>query len=191
MCEPVSRAIKTQITNIRLALERTRSITEKTSLTACRFQSTSKQIENQCNQIQLEIEKFIKSYKQAIEEHRKDLHKQIRQIKEEKLQILEEQKNELNKKSKQAKEILSFVTELLDEGTEVEILNFVKPVLKKLDICNKMIFDTKVFDSLQFLPEEVAENDENCCPIYGVLTTQTVSPKNCSIDGKGKLFLFM
>lgn len=187
VCEPASRAAKTQITNIRLGLEKTRSLTEMSQLTTCKHQTTLKDIESQCNQIQIDIEKFIKSYKQAIEDHRKELHKQIRQIKEEKLQIMNEQKDSLSKKSKEAKEILEFCNDLLNEGTDVEILNFVKPILQKIDDCNKInLFNGKILDSVQFLPEEVALTYENGCPIYGVLTTQTVSPKNCTIDTKGK-----
>lgn len=189
MCEPAARAAKTQITNIRLALEKTRSLTDMSQLTACRFQATSKQIESQCNQIQAEIEKFIKAYKQAIEERRKELHKQIRQIKEEKLQSLESHREDLSKRAKEAKEILEFVNDLLNEGTDVEILNFVKPILRKMDVCNKSnAFDGQIADTVQFLPEEVAHTYEGGCPIYGVLTTQTVSPKHCSIDNKGSFF---
>lgn len=177
-----------QITNLRLALEKTKSISEISPRTSCRYQTNSKQIESQCNQIQMEIEKFIKSYKQTIEEHRKELIKQIREIREEKLKILNEQKEDLIKKSKEAKEIINFVGDLLNEGTDVEILNFVKPLLKKMEICNKInnIFETKVFDGLQFLPEEIATQYDDSCPIYGVLTTQTVYPKNCTVDSTGK-----
>lgn len=169
-------------------MEKTKSLTDVTPMTTCRFQSTSKQIENQCNQVQMEIEKFIKSYKQAIEDHRKELYKQVRHIKEERLQALEEQKNDLLKKSKEAREIVNFVSELLNNGTDVEILNFVKPLLKKMEICNKIddILESNVLDSVLFLPEEVAQTYDNCCPIYGVLTTQTVQPKNCTVNAKGK-----
>lgn len=177
-----------QITNLRLVLEKTKTISELSPVTTCRYQTNTKQIETQCNHIQMEIENFIKSYKQSVEEHRKELIKQIREIREEKMRILNGQKDDLIKKSKEAKEILNFVGDLLNEGTDVEILNFVKPLLKKMEICNKIdnLFDTKVFDSLQFLPEEVASQYEDCCPIYGVLTTQTVFPKNCTIDTNGK-----
>lgn len=187
MFEPVSRAIKSHTTNIRLALDRAKLVAEKSTSATTKLQSSSKQIENQCNQMQSEIEKFIQSYKRAVEEHRKNLHQQVHRTKEEKMHMLDMHRVELQKKINDAKEVVTFVGELLEEGTDVEILSFVKPILKKLEVCNKLdgIQEMRVAESLQFLPEEIAQNTENCCPIYGVVTTQTVSPKNCHLHTEG------
>lgn len=187
--DQAARAAKIHMTNMKMLLDKARIMSDKTSVTATRLQATTKRVETQSTQIQTEIDRFIQSYLTAVEEHRSKLQLQVNQAKEERLQILEKQKKDILKRLNDTNDVVVFVDELLTEGTDVEILSFVKPILRRLEMCskNERLPELKVSDSLQFLPEEVAENTENICPLYGVVTTQMVSPKHCTIlhqDGK-------
>lgn len=90
-----------------------------------------------------------------------------------------------------AKDVATFIDELLNEGTDVEVLSFAQPVLKKLETCttleNKRL-ELKLSESLQFLPNE-AVTGGGTFPLYGVVTTQTVSPKHCIISTEGEKVL--
>lgn len=100
---------------------------------------------------------------------------------------IEKHRNELQSRMKNAKDATAFIDELLNEGTDVEVLSFAKHVLKKLESCtgdeNR---ELRISDSLQFLPTEIAQNSGSSCPLYGVITTQTVSPKHCILNTEGK-----
>lgn len=89
----------------------------------------------------------------------------------------------LQRRVRGARDVAAFVDELLNEGTDVEVLSFARPILGRLDACTTENEEAaspelKASESLQFLPEEVAPG-EGTCPIYGVLTTQQVSPRHC------------
>lgn len=122
---------------------------------------------------------------------------QIQQARQEKLNSLEIHRKQLQKQVRSARDVAAFIDELLNEGTDVEILSFAQPVLKTLETCTvlqKTSTDLKTFDSLQFLPNETAIDREDVYPLYGVITTQIVSPKNCVINTEGKkniLFLII
>lgn len=88
---------------------------------------------------------------------------------------------------KDAKDATAFIDELLNDGTDVEVLSFAKHVLKKLESCRAdENYDLKISDSVQFLPTEIVDNPESCYPLYGVITTQTVSPKHCILNTEGE-----
>lgn len=182
--DQASRAAKLHMTNMKMLLDKARIMSDKTSITATKLQASTKRVESQCNQIQSEIERFIQSYILAVEEHRAKLQHQVEKAKEERLQILEKQKKEVFKRLSDTNDVVSFVDELLSEGTDVEILSFVKPILKRLEMCSKCdsrIPEVRISESLQFLPEEIAVEEEDgssICPLYGVVTTQMVSHKH-------------
>lgn len=82
----------------------------------------------------------------------------------------------------------AFIDELLNEGTDVEVLSFAQPVLKTLETCTalqKPQADLRTSDSLQFLPHEAATESGSSYPLYGVVTSQVVSPRNCIIVTEG------
>lgn len=83
-----------------------------------------------------------------------------------------------------ARDVVAFIDELLNEGTDVEVLSFAQPVLKKLESCtmaDRAPMELKISESLQFLPHEAVTENRSFCPLYGVVTTQVVSPRNCVI----------
>lgn len=112
---------------------------------------------------------------------------QIHQTKTQKRLRIEKRRNELQNRMKNAKDATAFIDELLNEGTDVEVLSFAKHVLKKLESCTgNESTDLSISDSMQFLPTEIVQNSGSCCPLYGVITTQTVSPKHCNLNTEGK-----
>lgn len=193
MSEPISKAARHYISNINSALNRTRLIADKTTNATTRLQELSRQIETHCDNVKKEIDKFIDSYIQAIEQHRKKLHREVNEARIEKLHRIDQHAIDLQKHLNDIRHLLIFTDELMSEGTEVEILSFIKPILQRLEIHNhRNIPELKISDSLQFLPMEVASEFWNSCPLYGVITTQSVAPEYCVLVEKGKgIFIIM
>ncbi|KAJ8978575.1 hypothetical protein NQ317_015992, partial [Molorchus minor] len=183
-CEPVSRAAKSHLSRLRLAAERAKSVVEETAVAASRLNSTSKKIEARCNKVQTEVEKFIDDYIKSIEEHKFQLLEQIRQVREEKLKTISQEKLKLQRRIKDARDIAFFLDDLLNDGTDVEVLSFLNPVMDKIEKCDnfKPIKDLQCSESLQFLPEEAVKCQNNFYMMYGALTTQSVSPKHCHMN---------
>lgn len=178
------------MTNLRLAAEKAKSIAEQSALAANRLHATSKKVEFQCGKIQMEIEEFIDKYIRSVEEHRKNLLQQVNQAKSEKLQEIGKRKLALHKRVREARDVAFFLEELLSEGTDVEVMSFLKPVMKKVENCgakSELVADVSG-GSLLFLPEEVVQDSKGACPLYGVVTTQAVAPEQCTIHGEGKIF---
>ncbi|XP_044266934.1 tripartite motif-containing protein 45 isoform X1 [Tribolium madens] len=188
-CESISRAVKAHLTDLRLAAARAKSIAEQSALAANRLHATSKKIETQCSKVQAEIEEFIEKYIKSVEEHRKKLLQQVIQTQTEKLQEIGKCKTMLHKRVREARDVAFFLDELLSEGTDVEVMSFLKPVMSKIDKCGKRdvgkVTDLSLTGSLLFLPEEVVQYSQDCCPLYGVVTTQTVAPSHCVISTEG------
>lgn len=189
-CEPISRAVKAHLTDLRLAADRAKSIAEQSALAANRLHATSKKVEAQCGKVQTEIEDFIDKYIKSLEEHRKKLLQQVNQTRTEKLQEIGKCKTMLHKRVREARDTAFFLDELLSEGTDVEIMSFLKPVMSKIDKCGKKDFgkvsDLSLSGSLLFLTDETVQYSQDCCPLYGVVTTQMVAPSLCVISTEGK-----
>ncbi|XP_068902876.1 E3 ubiquitin-protein ligase TRIM45 isoform X2 [Tenebrio molitor] len=182
-CEPVSRAVKAHLTDLRLAADRAKSLAEQSALAANRLHATSKQLEARCAKIQAEVEDFIDKYIRSVEDHRKRLIDQVNQTRNEKLQEIGKCKLGLHKRVREARDVAFFLEELLSDGTDVEVLSFLKPVMRRIDKCGGgKVADVGVEGSLLFLPEEVAQYAQGCCPLYGIVTTQMVAPSNCVIN---------
>lgn len=114
---------------------------------------------------------------------------QIQKVRQDKLASVEGHREQLQKKIQRARDVTAFIDELLNEGTDVEVLSFAKPVLTSLGTCtslSKTATKLKKSDSILFLPDTVATEIKTPCPLYGVITTQVVFPKNCNIITKGK-----
>ncbi|KAJ8958949.1 hypothetical protein NQ318_019720 [Aromia moschata] len=183
-CESASRAAKSHLSKLRLAADRAKNVLEETAVAASRLNSTSKKIEAQCNKVQSEVEKFIEDYIRSVEEHKLGLLEQIRQVREEKLQRISQEKMKLQRRIKDARDVAYFLDELLSEGTDVEVLSFVNPVMSKMERCEKSepTREMSYCQSLQFLPEETVKCPDSFYAVYGVLTTQNVSLKNCRLS---------
>jgi tripartite motif-containing protein 45 len=74
----------------------------------------------------------------------------------------------------------------LNEGNDLETLVFVSTLLKKFQKCrkNENSMDIKITESLQFLSEVKAPSNsaQNNIPLYGIITTQTPSARNCLLE---------
>lgn len=112
----------------------------------------------------------------------------IFQAKEEKLQNIAKEKLKLQKRIRDARDVAYFLDDLLSDGTEVEILSFVNPIMSKIIQCEnfKQDHEFKLSGSLQFLPGEAVKCSNNFYTLYGVVTTQVVSPEHCSLNFDGK-----
>ncbi|XP_017777155.1 PREDICTED: tripartite motif-containing protein 45 [Nicrophorus vespilloides] len=181
-----NRAAKSQMTNMRIALERAKSLAEEGSLNELEMVRTSERVEKRCDDMRGEIESFMEDYVRAVEEHRKNLHQQLLEARNEKQQLIDRSRDDLQRRLKDARDAVAFADELLREGTDVEVLSFVKPIMRRLEHCYKLDGgrDLSASGSLQFLPKEMATSD-TCCPLYGVITAQTVSVKHCILHTNG------
>ncbi|CAH0556993.1 unnamed protein product [Brassicogethes aeneus] len=186
LCEPISRVAKSHFTNMRLAVDKAKSVMEQSAVAANRLHMTSKKIEAQCVKVQGEVEKFIESYIKSVEDHKESLLGQIKQVKEDKLDAINQEKINLQQKINDARDVAYFLDELLYDGTDVEVLSFVKPVMDKMEGCTYgKIVSPRLSDSITFLPEEAVQCDNNFYTLYGVISTQSVSPRHCVIKTEG------
>lgn len=92
----------------------------------------------------------------------------------------------LEQRSQNARAAIDFAEEIINEGNEIENLVFVSILLKRFEQClrSNRSLDCRVTDTLEFLPEERTPcvRLQNRIPLYGVVTTQKVDPRNCSLD---------
>ncbi|XP_031343553.1 tripartite motif-containing protein 45-like isoform X2 [Photinus pyralis] len=188
MCELASRAAKSFTVTMRKALERVRNIAKETIELSTRLQGDSKRIQSRCDRVKQEVERYMDVYLSEIERHRQRLCDQIQDAQRENLDCIAVQQAEIQRRLRDAKEVVIFTDDLLTEGTDVELLSFVRTLLKRLERYSELELshNWKVPDNLQFLPDEIAKDvSEDLCPIYGVITTQTVSPQNCVLQLEG------
>ncbi|KAL1490638.1 hypothetical protein ABEB36_013299 [Hypothenemus hampei] len=186
-CEAVQKVARAHLSGLRAAATKAKALVEKCAADTSLLNATTKKTEADCNKIQSDVEKFIEDYIKSIEDHKQNLLSQIKQIREEKMQQIIEEKLRLQKKIRDARDIAYFLDEILNVGSEVEVLSFIKPVIEKIEACENLepSLGLKYLNNIQFLPEEVVNKDSasNFC-IYGVLTTQSVSAEHCRIDEK-------
>ncbi|ENN77306.1 hypothetical protein YQE_06132, partial [Dendroctonus ponderosae] len=186
MCESVSKVAKSHIVSLRMAANKAKALVEKSAMDTSVLSTTSKRIEADCAKIQCEVERFIEDYIRSIEEHKSNLLEQIRQLREEKMQQVVEEKLKLQKKIRDARDIAYFLDDLLSDGSDVEVLSFIKPIIEKIEGCDNLepSPELKYSDSIQFLPEESVKDTKSSRNIYGVLTTQNISAEHCRINTK-------
>lgn len=172
-------------------LDRTKPLTEYALHSKLKISETSKKINQKCIETQSEVEQFLSEYFQALEVHKNTLLNQISRARENKMEVLLARQADLDRRCVEATTAITFAEELLNEGTEIEKLSFVGILNKRLEHCQKSesSMELKVNDSLQFLPEVKAPSNkaQNNIPLYGIITTQTASPKLCCLektDGK-------
>lgn len=149
----------------------------------------SRSIQENCNQVEKELLDFIDAYAQSVQDHCRNLMGQLNRARKEKLRAIERQQLELQVRLKSAKDAVIFVDELLNEGTDVEVLSYVVPVMKKLKHCSESSTFPgeylKTVGDLKFLPDEQGDVKGAVCPLYGALTTQTVSPEQSILHSEG------
>lgn len=174
-------------------LERTKPLTEYALHSKLKISEISKKINQKCVEVQSEVEQYLAEYFQALEVHKKTLLNQISKARENKMEVVLARQADLDRRCLEANTAISFAEELLKEGSEIEKLSFVGILNKRLEHCQKSesTMELKVNDSLQFLPEVKAPSNkaQNNIPLYGIITTQTASPKLCCLEKTdGKIF---
>lgn len=174
---------------MRSALERTRPLTDYANDSVSRLHSYSKRLNQRAVAIANEVDAFMQEYQDALEVHRRTLHKQIVRAAETKQLAISEDQQQLQRRSADAKIAIQFADELLEDdktGTNyTEALQFVGILLRRFEHCQKSggHDSSRAADSLTFLPEVQAPTtkEQHNIPMYGIITTQTAVPKFCTI----------
>lgn len=172
---------------MRSALERTRPLCDTHEV--ARLYSASKRLGQRVVSIASEVDAFMQEYQEALEVHRRTLHKQIVRAAEIKQLAISEQQQQLQRRSADAKIAIQFADELLADDDRrsanvTEALQFVGILLRRFNHCQNSGHDSsRTVDSLKFLPEVQAPTtkEQHNIPMYGIITTQTAVPKFCSI----------
>nr|CAD7463770.1 unnamed protein product [Timema tahoe] len=186
LCEPASRVAHVYTSRVKEAVERARPLAEQALVSLERLKVMEHRIEVRCNQVQGEVQKFLELYMSALEEHGRSLHLQVQQARESKLQTLHSQQVNLQRCGEDARTAVKFAEDLLTDGSQIELLSFVGPILHRLDWClgkkkgpeSDGLIEARESDCIQFLPGERAGIIDSFT-LYGVVTTQTVSPQHC------------
>lgn len=139
--------------------------------------------------VQEEVEQFIDSYMRALEEHSKTLQLQVIKARDVKIQALEYQQLELERRIENVNDAVQFAEDILSEGTDVEVLSFVDPLLRRLEWCSNTegLFEMRTSESLKLLKEEKATVcGHSDFQLFGIISTQCVEPQYCIIHAEGK-----
>ncbi|XP_069697561.1 E3 ubiquitin-protein ligase TRIM45 isoform X2 [Periplaneta americana] len=188
-CDTSTRAAQVYTRSIRDSLERARPMAEEAVVSLDRLRRLSKKIEVRCSEVQEEVDRFIDSYISALEDHRRALQLQVQEAHEAKLHTVHTQQLELERHAEDTRCAVSFAEDLLAEGSDIELLSLVVPVLRRLEWCCTAIglggasnlLEPRVSECLQFLPNESAGKVKDYT-LFGVITTQTISHEHCSLD---------
>uniref|UniRef100_W8BND0 Tripartite motif-containing protein 45 n=1 Tax=Ceratitis capitata TaxID=7213 RepID=W8BND0_CERCA len=187
--EPIPKAFVNYSKLLHDAVNHTRPLSHYAQLSVERMSEIAKQINKKCDDIQAQIETFMRQYFEAIEVHRKTLLQQVHRARESKVEMILEQQLDLEKRNNEAVDALRFAQELTDCGSDVEVLSFLNILLKRFEYCQqfKMPADPKFTDSLHFLPHirAPAMRAQNDIPLFGIITMQTVEPALCSLQWEG------
>lgn len=193
-CEPIQKAAKSYIKTLRSSLERTRPLSEYASDSISKLASVRKKFIQSADQIQQEVDSYIAVYIDAIEAHRRTLHKQIARAKETKCLRIGEHEQELIERGAAAKLAIQFADELLQNGTEMESLSLVGLLLRRFEHCqqfSRRFLEARFAEPITFLPElqAPATKDQHGIPMFGIITTQSVVAKLCSVPTVGLQYL--
>ncbi|CAD7080220.1 unnamed protein product [Hermetia illucens] len=187
--DTVRKVIKTYQKLLKESTDKAKPICEYANHSISKLATISKKINEKCDQVQQEVELHMAAYFEALEVHRNTLLQQIARARETKMQMILEQQFDLEKRSSHAKAVVEFSEELISIGSDAEILSFVNVLLKRFDFCYKYkpLLDSKISDTLHFLPEVRAPSTkaQNNIPMYGIITTQTVEPSYCTLETEG------
>lgn len=126
----------------------------------------------------MEIEIFLKDYFDALEAHKESLLRQMTKAKEMKSFAILELEEYLQKQALDSNQANHFAENLLQEGTDIEILTFIGVLQQRFEFCQKPKIPTEpsTADSFAFLRDVQAPPApyQNNIPVYGVLATQGI-----------------
>ncbi|KAJ9597191.1 hypothetical protein L9F63_026918 [Diploptera punctata] len=166
-CDPASRAAQTFSRSLRECLERTRPLADEAVVSLDTLRQLVQNIQERCSEVQQQVDQYIDSYIAALEEHRRHLQQQVQEAREAKLRAVHIQQEELQRHSEDTRTAICFAQQLLTEASDIELLSLVTPVLRRLECLCRVRNREKV----------------NQHTVYGVITTQTVSPAHCNLSG--------
>ncbi|KAH8282465.1 hypothetical protein KR054_007819 [Drosophila jambulina] len=204
--ETIPRAIVHQGKQLREATDQTRPLCQYAEHSIERLNEIARGINARCDDIQSQVERYIQSYMEALEVHRRTLLQQISRARESKVEVVLKQQLDLEKRTQQAMEAVRFSQELCEIGADVEILSFVGILLRRLEFCQQfkppvdpkvgdiipisiiiVLYSFQISDSLHFLPKIRAPStkDQRDIPLYGIITMQVVEPGLCTLQWEG------
>uniref|UniRef100_A0A0A1WSU3 Tripartite motif-containing protein 45 n=1 Tax=Zeugodacus cucurbitae TaxID=28588 RepID=A0A0A1WSU3_ZEUCU len=187
--EPIPKAFINYSKLLHDAVDHTRPLCSYAEHSIERMSDIAKHINKKCDDIQTQIEVFMRQYLEAIEVHRKTLLQQVHRARETKVEMILEQQLDLEKRNNESKEALLFAQELTECGSNVEVLSFLNILLKRFEYCQqfKMPAEPKFTDTLHFLPHIRAPpmKAQNDIPLFGIITMQTVEPALCTLQWEG------
>ncbi|XP_073825780.1 uncharacterized protein isoform X2 [Musca autumnalis] len=187
--DSIEKAAKTYSTILRDSAEQTRLICKSAEHSLEKLNASMLSINRKCDELQAEIEDFMQRYKEAVEVHRINLMHQIRRTRETKLELIGEQQVELEKRTQEGQMAIGFSQELTEVATDVEILSFIKILLKRFEYCQqfKATIDPKIINIPNFLPKIQAPiaKDSNDIPVFGIISMQTVEPSLSTLQWDG------
>ncbi|KAH8352867.1 hypothetical protein KR084_006962 [Drosophila pseudotakahashii] len=187
--ETITRAIGHQGKLLKEATDQTRPLCQYAEHSIERLNEIARGINNRCDDIQSQVERYMQKYIEALEVHRKTLLQQVSRARESKVEVVLKQQLDLEKRTQQALDAVRFSQELSEIGADVEILSYVAILLRRLEYCQqfKPPVDPKISDSLHFLPKIRAPStkDQRDIPLYGIITMQVVEPGLCTLEWEG------
>ncbi|KAI8119945.1 Tripartite motif-containing protein 45 [Lucilia cuprina] len=193
--ETISKSIYNFGRILKDSTEQTKPLCNYAEHSLAKLNEISKNINRKCDQIQAEVEEFMTQYFEAVEAHKNTLLQQVLRARESKVEMILEQQMDLEKRTQDALLAVKFSEELIDTASDVEILSFLKILLKRFEYCQqfKAPIDPKISDTLHFLPKlrAPAAKNQNDIPLFGIITMQTVEPSLCTLvwDGISQLRL--
>lgn len=124
----------------------------------------------------MEIEIFLRDYFEALEAHKESLKRQIVKAKEMKSISVTEHQEYLQKRALDTKIANQFAENLLQNGSDIEILTFIGVLQNRFEFCQKsrIPVEPNISDSLEFLRDARAPTTQyqHNIPIFGVLSSQ-------------------
>lgn len=188
-CESIHKAAKGYRKLLADSMNRVRPMSTYATLTVSKLAGMNKKVDQKCDRVRREVEQFLWEYQEAVQVHRHTLLSQIEKAKQMKVASIETQTSDLEMRSAEAKTAIDFAEQLMEHGSEVELMSMVGAMLKRFEYCqkSKVPLDANVNDSLRFLPEVRAPSTsaQNNIPLFGIITTQTANPNLCTMETKG------
>ncbi|XP_071096606.1 E3 ubiquitin-protein ligase TRIM45-like [Haliotis cracherodii] len=186
-CQFVSSDLfRTEMDSMQLLIK---NVVPKVNAVEARLKSVSTlkdKIRTRAKQVESEINKFMDSYIQAIEKHRQALIGQIDSLVKDRERSLNVTELHLKDSKGEVGETCKLVSELIDSGSDLEILTVKKLITGRLNRLNSLPVDpkTKINDFVRFSPEEKADviNDFQ---MYGKVVSRQVTAAKSTVDGDG------
>lgn len=182
----VSEVAKEKIADLRNLLATVVPSAEALRSSLANVRATAKQVLVRESEAAREVNDFVDDYVKALEVHRQNLLERVKKMCEIKQRILKLQCIQLEQALEDVQTLCSFIAQLLQEGSEVEILTLLGHVEKRhKDLgTEKYRLEPRIDEYLQFLRDEVA-GQVNGFLVKGVLTAQKICPSKCILKGNG------